>query len=131
MVRGESSDLTRTIRGLQCAKKLRPHSVIEAAAANSLMRLMGEPGKETPLEKYIRFKENIQLWYDEMDEYGLTKEEQKVLEKYLLPVYGVANTQEDIMEIVMEEKIANFNVKEANKLRKGIAKFLAPIVVIL
>lgn len=117
-----------TVVGLQCAKKLQPHSVIEAAAANSLMRLMGEPGKETPLEKYIRFKENIQLWYDEMDEYGLTKEEQKVLEKYLLPVYGVANTQEDIMEMVMEEKIANFNVKEANKLRKGIAKKKAAVI---
>ena len=30
------------------------------------------------MEKYIRFKNNINLWYKEMDEYGLTKEEQEL-----------------------------------------------------
>lgn len=46
------------------------------------------------MEKYIRFKENISLWYQEMDKYGLTKEEQKVLEPYFLPSYGVPPSQE-------------------------------------
>lgn len=59
------------------------------------MRLMAsEKGAEPPMEKYIRFKENISLWYQEMDKYGLTKEEQKVLEPYFLPSYGVPPSQE-------------------------------------
>ena len=42
------------------------------ADANGLMRLMtAEKGEETPMEKYIRFKNNINLWYQEMNEYGL------------------------------------------------------------
>lgn len=44
------------------------------------MRLMTqEKGAETPMEKYVRFKNNISLWYKEMDQQGLTKEEQKFL----------------------------------------------------
>ena len=37
------------------------------------MRLMtSEQGQETPMEKYIRFKNNIKLWYAEMERAGLT-----------------------------------------------------------
>jgi DNA polymerase-3 subunit alpha len=46
------------------------------ADANGLMRLMAsEPGAEMPLEKYVRYKNNINLWYNEMTKNGLTKEE--------------------------------------------------------
>ena len=60
--------------GSQAAKKIKPKSILEMADANGLMRLMSsEKGQESPMEKYIRFKNNIQLWYQEMDKYGLTK----------------------------------------------------------
>ena len=64
--------------GAQAARKIKPTSILELADANGLMRLMtAEKGEETPMEKYIRFKNNIGLWYKEMDEFGLTKEEQE------------------------------------------------------
>ena len=56
--------------------------------------MASEKGAEPPMEKYIRFKENISLWYQEMNKYGLTKEEQKVLEPYFLCSYGVPPSQE-------------------------------------
>ena len=58
----------------------KPASVDELATINSVLRLMAqEKGAETPLQKYARFRENIQYWYDEMTEYGLTQEEQDIL----------------------------------------------------
>ncbi len=109
--------------GSQAAKKIKPQTILELSDANGLMRLMtSEPGAETPMEKYIRFKENIQLWYNEMDRYGLTKEEQKVLEPYFLKSYGVPPSQEQLMTILMDENICNFSLKEANSARKIVGK---------
>ena len=66
--------------GAKAAKKILPTNIQELTDANGLMRLMtGEKGEENPIDKYIRYKNNISLWYDEMDRYGLTKEEQKIL----------------------------------------------------
>ena len=109
--------------GSQAAKKIKPQTILELADANGLMRLMtSEPGAETPMEKYIRFKENIQLWYNEMDRYGLTKEEQKVLEPYFLKSYGVPPSQEQLMTMLMDKNICNFSLKEANSARKIVGK---------
>ena len=81
--------------GRQAAKKIKPHSIFEMSDSNGLMRLMtAEKGEESPMDKYIRFKNNIELWYKEMDEYGLTKEEQEILEPYFKPSYGVPPSQE-------------------------------------
>lgn len=55
---------------------------------------MPEEGGESPLDKYVRFKNDISLWYKEMDEAGLTKEEQKALEPHFLSSYGVPPSQE-------------------------------------
>ena len=68
--------------GVKTAKLLKPQSILEMADANGLMRLMGEEGEERPIDKYYRYKNNISLWYKEMDDFGLTKTEQKVLEPY-------------------------------------------------
>lgn len=46
----------------------------------------------------------------------------KILEKYLLKKNGVGESQEVIMQIVMDPHISGFDMKEANKLRKTIAK---------
>lgn len=113
-----------TAVGLQAAKRIKPHSLVELATANSIMRLMvSEEGAEQPIDTYIRYKNDITQWYDCMrSQYHLTEEEIKILEKYLLPVYGVGETQEIVMEISMDEHISGFNVAQSNKLRKGIAK---------
>lgn len=111
-----------TPTGSQAAKKVKPHTLPELATANSLMRLMPEQGDESPIDTYIKYKDDITLWYKEMRDYGLSEEEIKVLEPYLLPVYGVAETQEVVMRLSMDEHIAGFNVAEANMIRKSIAK---------
>jgi len=108
--------------GSQCARKLHFQSLPDVANGNSLMRLVAAHGAEQPVDRYKRFKENMELWYTEMRNNGLNEEEIKILEPHLIPVHGVANTQEDVMEMVMNPKIANFTLQEANKLRKGISK---------
>lgn len=109
--------------GSQAAKKIKPSTILEMADANGLMRLMtSEKGEETPMEKYIRFKNNISLWYAEMDSYGLTKEEQKVLEPYFLPSHGVPPSQESMMKMLMDKDICHFTLAEANMARKIVGK---------
>ena len=108
--------------GAQVAKKLRPRNVLEMADANGLMRLTGEEGEERPMDKYARFKNNIKLWYDEMTNCGLTKEEQSALEPYFKDSYGVPPSQEQLMRMLMDPKICNFTLAEANAARKIVGK---------
>jgi len=120
--RGEISSLFQfdTLVGSQAIKSIQPRSLNELAISSSLMRLMGEG--ELPLEKYARFKRVPQLWYDEMRAHGLNKAEMLLLEKYLLKKNGVGESQEVVMQMVMDPQISGFDMKEANKLRKTIAK---------
>ena len=109
--------------GSQAAKKIKPKTILEMADANGLMRLMtSEKGEETPMEKYIRYKNNISLWYQEMNRAGLTKEEQITLEPYFKQSYGVPPSQEQLMRMLMDEHICNFSLKEANAARKIVGK---------
>ena len=112
-----------SVVGSQAAKKIHPKSILEMSDANGLMRLMtSEKGAETPMEKYIRFKNNIQLWYKEMESYGLTKDEMKVLEPHFLKSYGVPPSQEQLMTMLMDEDICGFTLAEANAARKIVGK---------
>ena len=87
------------------------------------MRLAAsEKGAETPLDKYVRYKNNINLWYQEMDIHGLTKEEQEVLEPYFLSSYGVPPSQEQLMLMLMDKDICGFTLAEANEARGIVAK---------
>ena len=109
--------------GSQAAKKIKPTNIMEMADANGLMRLMtAEKGAETPMEKYIRYKNNLSLWYQEMDRAGLTKEEQTVVEPYFKQSYGVPPSQEQLMRMLMDDKICGFSLKEANAARKIVGK---------
>ena len=109
--------------GSQAAKKIKPQSILELADANGLMRLMtAEKGEETPMEKYIRFKNNINLWYQEMKEFGLTQEEMEVLKPHFLKSHGVPPSQEQLMTMLMDEKICHFTLAEANAARKIVGK---------
>ena len=109
--------------GSQAAKKIKPTNILEMADANGLMRLMtAEKGAETPMEKYIRYKNNINLWYSEMDKAGLTEQEQKTLEPYFKSSYGVPPSQEHLMRMLMDENICGFSLKDANAARKIVGK---------
>lgn len=102
-------------------KKVKPSNLIEMTATNSIMRLMSD-GKEQPIDTFVRFKNDISLWYQEMREFGLNEEEVKLFEEHLLKLNGVADTQESVMLMAMDKRISGFDLFEATKLRKGIAK---------
>lgn len=109
--------------GIQGIALTHPESVDDLAHLNSIIRLMAqEKGGEQPLNKYARFKNNISLWYKEMENYGLTEEEQKLLEPYLLGSYGICESQEGFMRLVQIPECGGFNLTFADKLRKSIAK---------
>lgn len=108
--------------GAQAVKKTQPHSIQEMTDCNGLMRLMTGDGGENPIDKYVRFKKNISLWYKEMTDAGLTKAEQQTLEPYFKESYGVPPSQEQMMWILMDKDICNFSLAEANTARKIVGR---------
>lgn len=121
---GSVSDLFQfsTDIGHQSAIKVKPKNLIEVASANSLMRLMSDGEQEQPIDTFVRYKNNIDLWYEDMRKYGLTEVEIDIMKEHLLKLNGVADTQESVMLLSMDQRISGFDVKWANKLRKAIAK---------
>jgi DNA polymerase-3 subunit alpha len=111
-----------SLSGSQGIKKVKPKNIQELADTNGLIRLTAGEGMELPMDKYVRFKNNLSLWYEEMDRYGLTKEEQDAVTPYFKPYYGVPISQEVLMKMVMDERLCGFSLKEANELRKVLAK---------
>lgn len=109
--------------GIQGIELTHPKSVDDLATLNSIIRLMAqEKGSETPLEKYAKFKNNISLWYKEMEEYGLTEKEQKLLMPILETSYGICESQERFMTLVQLPECGGFDLNWADRLRKSIAK---------
>ena len=108
--------------GLATAKQIKPRDPVQLTSANALMRLMGEKGKERPMDRYCRLKNDMQLWYREVRSRGLSEEEIKILEPYYLPNFGTPCSQEDLMEVCMDKNIAHFTLAEANMARKIVAK---------
>lgn len=108
--------------GTQAVRLIKPTNIAELSVANSVMRLMPEGEGELPLNTYASYKHDIRAWYNEMKRAGLNDNEVKVLEEHLLPLSGVADSQESAMMLVMDERIAGFTVTEANSLRRAIGK---------
>ena len=94
---GEIMDVFQfnTGAGLAAVKQVKPQTLNEMISTNALIRLMPEPGQERPIDRYCRLKNNMDLWYEETERAGLTKEEVKVLEPHYLPRFGVPCSQED------------------------------------
>ena len=109
--------------GIHAIEVARPESVDDLAALNSVMRLMAqEKGGESPLDKYARFKNDITQWYQEMDDWELTLEEQEMLKEILGGSYGICEAQEYLFLLTMHPKIAGWSLGKADKLRKMVAK---------
>lgn len=109
--------------GRDAVRLTHPQSVEDLATINSVLRLMPQKkGDETPLEKFARYKENIQLWYDEMRQWGLTDEEMKLLEPVAKDTYGITESQESFMTLVQMPECGGFDLTWADRLRKSIAK---------
>lgn len=100
-----------------------PKSVADLCALNSIIRLMAtEKGGELPVEKFSRFKENHLLWEQEMSSYGLNENEKEIIRKHLTTSHGICECQESLMSLIQEPEIAGWNLKQADYLRKSIAK---------
>lgn len=109
--------------GIQGIALSKPSSVDDLATLNSVIRLMAqEKGAEQPLNKFARFKADIKQWYREMEQYGLTNEEIKILEPHLLPSNGICESQEGFMQLVQIPECGGFDLTWADRLRKSIAK---------
>ena len=109
--------------GIQGIALTKPESVDDLAHLNSIIRLMAqEKGGEMPLNKYARFKDNIELWYDEMRAFGLTSNEMKILEPIIKGSYGICESQEAFMQLVQIPECGGFDLNFADQLRKAIAK---------
>ena len=108
--------------GRQGTKLIRPRNIQELTAVNALIRLMAENGAERPMDKYVRFKTSPQAWEDEMDSYGLTVEEKKVLHRHFDASYGICYSQEQLMLALMDKDICDFDLKASDAARKLIAK---------
>jgi len=107
--------------GVQAIKLGQPRSLEDMAALNSVMRLMSD-NNEPPLQKYARFKNDISEWYKEMNEWGVSKEDQKWLEGYCLKNYGFLPNQENFMSILQDEKVGGHDLLFADLVRKAVAK---------
>ena len=106
--------------GQQTINKLNARTYEELVAANSLMRLSGDG--EQPLDKFIRFKNDISEWHKELDENNLNEDEKELMKKHLNKTYGLTDSQEGLMELIMDKKISGYDLMWANKFRKAIAK---------
>lgn len=110
--------------GGSAMRSIEPTNLLELGQANSLMRLMPEGRKETPIQEFIKYKEDISLLYDEIQSLVGPQKQKDALLKHLVPLKGVADSQESLMMLVMDPDLTNFTVPEANFLRKTIAKKL-------
>lgn len=109
--------------GIKGIAAVKPESVDDLAALNAVIRLMAqEKGAEQPIDKFARFKKNPELWYKEMDDYGVSKHGQEVLKKILSTSYGLCIQQEQFMMLVQQPELGGFSLLWADKLRKSIAK---------
>lgn len=109
--------------GIKGIAAVKPSSDNDLAALNSVIRLMApEKGAEQPIEKFARFKSNPQLWYDEMNHYGISKHGQEVLELIIGVSYGLCIFQEQFMMLVQQPELGGFSLLWADRLRKAISK---------
>jgi DNA polymerase-3 subunit alpha len=78
--------------------------------------------EEQPLVKYARFKHDINFWYNEMKQYGLTEADKNLLEPVVGLAYGICESQEKFMQLVQLPECGGFDLTWADRLRKSIAK---------
>ena len=107
--------------GLAIAKKLKPQDPMEMTAANAMMRLMSERGKESQQDRYARIqKQGLKAFDIEMRKEGLSDSVIEKFHKHCDKYYGCCAIQEQMMEMLMD--MANFSLADANSARKVVAK---------
>ena len=108
--------------GSNTIKKIRPHSLVEMALANDVMRLAGTYDGESPTDRFVRYKYNYDQAIKEMKDYGLNDREIALVEKHFGESYTVSCEQEQFMEFLLDSEITGFSLKRVNACRKILAK---------
>ena len=108
--------------GKQSLSLVKPISIPQMAAVNSLMRLMPEKGQKTPTEEYVLYKQHPELIKKEIYDLDATESEKEILYNFMKDYTGVLESQESAMLAVMIPEFTAYDVPHANKIRKIIAK---------
>ena len=109
--------------GLAIAKKCKPKSIQEMTAANAMMRLMSESGKESQQDRYVRIQhQGLEVFDEEMVQHHLPENTKTAMHKHCDEYFGCVPIQEQMMEILMDKDIAGFTLGRANAARKVVAK---------
>jgi DNA polymerase III alpha subunit len=94
---------------------------MEMTAANAMMRLMSEKGKESQQDRYVRIQsQGLEVFDYEMHLHNLPEDMIKLMHKHCDRYWGCCAIQEQMMEILMD--VAGFTLGEANSARKVVAK---------
>ena len=100
-----------------------PRTVDELAVLNSVIRLMAsEKGAEQPLDMWARYRKDINIWYNEMKQYGLSAKQIDWLAHHPAITMGICESQEGLMQLLQEEQLGGNDLSFADKCRKAIAK---------
>lgn len=107
--------------GLAIAKKLKPQNPMEMTAANAMMRLMSEKGKESQQDRFVRIQNmGLNIFDREMDKANFSNEQKSLMHKHCDQYFGCCALQEQMMELLMD--VAGFTLGEANTARKIVGK---------
>ncbi len=104
-------------KGILAAK---PHNLAELTSLNGLIRLMTADGEEDQIERFVKIKADPAIFENEMEMHGLNAEQRAIMHEELDQYNGCAATQESFMVLV--QKLAGFTLKQADALRKTVAK---------
>lgn len=107
--------------GKEALNKIGATNLTELTLANGLMRL-AVPNGEQPMDMYVRYRKNINEWYQDMTDYGIPQDEQEILKELLGNYCGMMIAQSTMMSVLMDERVCGFTLKEADKARKAVAK---------
>lgn len=107
--------------GRDALNKIGATNLTELTLANGLMRL-AVPNGEQPMDMYVRYRKNINDWYEDMTAYGIPQNEQKILKELLGNYCGMMIAQSTMMSVLMDKRVCGFTLKEADKARKAVAK---------
>lgn len=107
--------------GKEALRKIGAKNLTELTLTNGLMRL-AVPDGEQPMDIYVRYRNNINEWYQDMKNYGIPEEEQEILKELLSNYCGLMIAQSTMMSVLMDERVCGFTLKEADKARKAVSK---------
>lgn len=82
---------------------------------------MPEKGQKTPVEEFVEYQEHPEKLKRDIYNLNATTEEKDKLYEFMKEFGGVLDSQESLMRAVMLP-FTNYNVDEANKVRKTVAK---------